>query len=494
MTTLGTGPAGGQRLALGALFVAHAACSVNMILLNKTLALKFDYPWMVLLLQNVLTVVLGFAWPYLAGEKPLKPRLHQCKRSVLQALGFCLPTTDEDDGHAKGGGDGRGMGLGSSTAAEQDDGVHRILGLRVPQTRLCRMLTLLQALFFMLTLFMSLKALRFVSIPLYVVARNMVPAATAALERLLSGTPVSRTAALGLSGTVLGAIVYTKGDMARASSSDSALGSDAAGGGISAEDAAGLVYAAALVVIVALCSVVDKTAVRTICDREGLTINETNQNRIAVSMPLNLLFVLAFELHKENVALGGVGAVDVAIGSVTTTTAAATAATAAGPPPLVAALFGLSASQLGTLVLSGALGFGVGTFNFYLQQASSATAVQVANIGYKLATTLLSRLTHPAPVAAASWLGFVLSLVGIALYSFAAAGAGAQRGRDPRGLLHARPRHERQLEEAGVALGHKQSREESTEEELSKMMETDGHTHHFERHPHQTKTTISQGP
>ena len=42
------------------LFAAHATCSVSMVLLNKSLATDFDYPWTVVFVQNVGTVLLGF--------------------------------------------------------------------------------------------------------------------------------------------------------------------------------------------------------------------------------------------------------------------------------------------------------------------------------------------------------------------------------------------------------------------------------------------------
>lgn len=70
------------------------------------------------------------------------------------------------------------------------------------------------------------------------------------------------------------------------------------------------------------------------------------------------------------------------------------------------------------LFLTTIFGYGMGTFNFYLQQAVNAATVQVANILYKLTTTIISRFSHPAPVAPLSWLGFAISLLGIALYTF----------------------------------------------------------------------------
>jgi len=69
------------------------------------------------------------------------------------------------------------------------------------------------------------------------------------------------------------------------------------------------------------------------------------------------------------------------------------------------------------LFLTTLFGFGMGTLNFHLQQAVNATTVQVANVGYKLLTTVVSRVTHPEPVPGMAWLGYSISTFGIVFYT-----------------------------------------------------------------------------
>merc|ERR1719510_2702426 len=104
-----------------------------MVLLNKTLAQGFDFPWTVLFIQNIGTVVLGY-------------------------LPCCADKRD------------RGATLDSNT------GKHLyIFGIKVPRARKNQLWVLVQVVFFMAMIFTSLKALKFISVPLYVVARNTVP-------------------------------------------------------------------------------------------------------------------------------------------------------------------------------------------------------------------------------------------------------------------------------------------------------------------------------
>eukprot|EP00415_Alexandrium_ostenfeldii_P004528 UN4528 len=118
--------------------------------------------------------------------------------------------------------------------------------------------------------------------------------------------------------------------------------------------------------------------------------------RVALALPVNLLFIAAFDAGHSSAA----GAGD-------------------EKPELYAALSGMPYAVKLSLLLSTLFGFGMGTFNFYLQQSVSAATVQVANILYKLCTTIISLVTHPAPVAKISWMGYAVSLLGIALYTFA---------------------------------------------------------------------------
>lgn len=70
------------------------------------------------------------------------------------------------------------------------------------------------------------------------------------------------------------------------------------------------------------------------------------------------------------------------------------------------------------IILSIIFGYGMSTFNFYLQQSVPAAAVQVANIAYKLVLTIVSSFTHPVFVPVLAWIGYVISFTGIILYTF----------------------------------------------------------------------------
>ena len=85
--------------------------------------------------------------------------------------------------------------------------------MKVPKSQKNKGWVLLQVAFFMATLFTSLKALKFISVPLYVVARNTVPAQTAVLERVFTGVKQTPVSTFGLVCTIIGAVVYTYGDM-----------------------------------------------------------------------------------------------------------------------------------------------------------------------------------------------------------------------------------------------------------------------------------------
>jgi len=329
-----------------------------MVLLNKTIAQGLDFPWTVLFIQNVGTVVIGYLHPLLCGG----PNKGGSKE--VEELPF-----DERD------------------MVRQ----HRtFFGIRVPRRARSRLFVLAQVTFFMGSLFLSLKALRYISVPLYVVARNTVSAQTALLERIFTSVRLSAPAILGLLLTIFGAVLYTYGDLR----AGLALG--------------GFVYALMLTFVVSACSIIDKTAVRTL-GQEDIKPVEVNQIRVALALPVNLVFVAVFDAGFSPVeAPGRPGAMD-----------RVDELAPALKGQLYQALMGMPPAVVASLLLSTLFGFGMGTFNFYLQQSVSAATVQVANILYKLCTTLISLVTHPAPVSGISWLGYACSLSGIALYTFA---------------------------------------------------------------------------
>lgn len=335
---------------VAAVFAAHATCSISMVLLNKTIAEGFDFPWTVLFVQNVGTVLIGYLYTW-CGE---------CSR--------------RSDG-ARAGSGSADLEAGSMAASRR----RRLFGLPVPRAFKNQLWLVLQVAFFMGMLFTSLRALKFISVPLYVVARNTVPAQTALIERVFTNVKLPIVSVVGLMGTIVGAVLYTYGDLH------------------AGLDRTGLMYAVLLTGIVSSASVVDKTAVRTLGQEEDIKPVECSQLRSALSLPVNLAFILLFEM-QDIVAAG-----DLAPPS---------------RPDIYAATMQMSLAVSLSIFLSTIFGTGVGIFNFCLQQVVNAATVQVANILYKLTTTIISRMTHPSPVAMTSWLGFCVSLMGIGLYTF----------------------------------------------------------------------------
>lgn len=319
------------------LFGCHATCSVSMTLLNKTLMQRFEYAWFVIFVQNLSTVLLGFLYP--------------AWKRFLKALGVAVAGGAKDQPVRK---------------------LRTFLGIKVPSKGKNKLLSVLQCFLSSLVLFVSLRALKFVSVPLYVVARNCVPALTAFMERVLNNTVIPPVGILGIAFTITGAIIFNLGDTGNT-------------------DIEGVVWAVMTATSVALCSVADKMIVKTLADEEGLAPVEVNQQRFALSLPGNALLIYGLEIRPEH------------LGS---------------RPPVTEAVWSMTPGVIASLVLTSFFGFGMGTCNFYLQQATTAATVQVANIGYKLATTMISRVTHPAPVPMISWVGFILSTLGIVLYTF----------------------------------------------------------------------------
>jgi len=329
-----------------------------MTLLNKTIAQGFDFPWAVLLVQNVGTVLIGYIYPMCCGQNTGKQETQGA------------PGVDKDCSVKKG---------------------RKVFGMRVPSKRKNQNWVCGQVLLFMSQLFVSLKALKHISVPLYVVARNTVPAQTALVERLLTKASLSAVSCVGLAFTILGAAIYTYGDIH---------------GGL---DPTGMIFVILVTANVSVCSVVDKMAVKVLSQEEDMRPVECNQLRVALSLPLNAMFVLLFEL-------GDVPPPDDLIDA--PQVFGQTLLNAGTSNGVFSAALQMSLAVFMALLLSTIFGFGMGTFNFYLQQAVSATTVQVANILYKLCTTIVSRATHPDPVTLTSWIGYSVSLAGIAIYTF----------------------------------------------------------------------------
>jgi len=198
---------------------------------------------------------------------------------------------------------------------------------------------------------------------------------------------------------------------------------------------------ALLTVSVSLITLVDKKAVHSM-KLEGITPVEINQARVAVALPVNLLFVgwfdypkfvkssnsflnnfLAFARHiigdflfpsswdklvpDSSDDLTSLKSLNI-INKESTVTGLSHKSQSESPQMSRTTLF---------LYLSILFGFGIGTFNFHVQRLVNATTFQVlTTVLYKVIVTLLSRVTHPAPVSLLSWAGYGMSLSGICLY------------------------------------------------------------------------------
>jgi len=323
-------------LTLSILFGAHAFCSVSMILMNKTLIAEFDYTFTIVFLQNLGSVLMAYCYPFV--------------RRLLQRAEYA----------------------GDCKSAEQfpsSGKQRRLFGMRMPSTVKNRLLVVVLMVLLINLLFTSFKALKFTSVPLYVVARNCVPAQTAVFEWFWNGTKVRSRGVAGLALTILGAVVFAYADTSQS-------------------EFDGLHWAILLSTSVSVSSVADKNIVRTLIVEEGLTPVEINQQRMFLTLPVAALIAANLEM----------GVWDERV-------------------PVVRAAQSMSMTAVVTLFVTCVCAFGMGTFAFYLQQATSAASVQVANIGYKLVTTILSRVTHPSPVKPLSWVGFVISILGIGLYT-----------------------------------------------------------------------------
>merc|ERR1711862_524672 len=60
----------------------------------------------------------------------------------------------------------------------------------------------------------------------------------------------------------------------------------------------------------------------------------------------------------------------------------------------------------------------IGTANFYLQDAITATSFQLGNCLLKQLAVLLSRITNPVPIPVVAWVGYSVSFVGVMMYTF----------------------------------------------------------------------------
>lgn len=282
------------------LFLGHASCSIFLVIINKTISVSFPFPWTVVTLQNLGTIVCSVC-------------LHLLGRCVLRPLQR-----------------------------------HQVVPL------------VIDACWLVIVLWSSFKALQEVSVPLYVVVRNLVPFLTAICERLALKKPMDAMLTLALMITFFGTVLYSISDFSI--------------------NSRGAVYACANAFLVAGMCVYERYLMTTA--DVGMSAIDINFHRVLLSMPM----IIAAGMYSEGL-------------------------------PATFAELASKRSEAAMVLSSAVAAFGIGTLLLALQQEVSATTIQVANVAYKCATTVVSRLTHPSEVSPLGYFGYCVCTSGVLLYT-----------------------------------------------------------------------------
>ncbi|CAD7970911.1 unnamed protein product [Amoebophrya sp. A25] len=209
---------------------------------------------------------------------------------------------------------------------------------------------------------LSLRALQIVNIPLFVLIRNFGPLLTAALELVAYRHWITWQKLVALCTICLGAVIF-----------------------VSAEDAGrrvsmdGAPLALSVTCLVCLCNVAEKVMLEHVRRHDHVTPVEARCLCGCWSLVASVPFLV--------------------IGEGT------------------AAIFLTVAAFAKLLLLTGAMAFLYGNFDFILLSHLRATSLKVANMGYKMLTGTVSVAVFADFVPPLSWVGFVLSFLGLACYS-----------------------------------------------------------------------------
>lgn len=217
---------------------------------------------------------------------------------------------------------------------------------------------------FVLCLISSFYGLQRVHVPMVVVGRNLTPFCTAFLEVLIVKTPLKLDTLAPLVISVTGSIIYAYGD--------------------SNTETTGVSYVLLNSAIVAVTCVSEKRVV----GKEDQTPLGWSLYRNALAVPF-LLVVLLCGLEDTRMA--------------------------------VEALRYGSWETWWLLFISSCFSASAGFMIFKLQTRVSATSTQVANLGYKVVTTIVSLIVFPESrrdIGLLAYVGYLLSFCGIALYVF----------------------------------------------------------------------------
>lgn len=292
------------------LFGLHGTVSVSMILLNKSIVQEYQNVWTVVAFQQLATLIL-VPFLHISGIEKITP----LRRKYWVSVGM-------------------------------------------------------MSVWLVGVLWASIKALEYVSVPLYVVARNSVPFQTLGLERFFLGRQVSNSEIIALIITFSGTMLYTLHD--------------------NSAEWHGLGFAFLNTVLVSTCTVYDRSMMSTV--KKEYSAMDMNFWRALLAMP----FVLSIQFVYEG-------------------------------PHAYMDLFGPAKRYALLLVaISGVFAVFIGTLLLALQARFAATSIHVANIFYKFVTTVISTFTHPTGVPLQGWLGYLICTAGFCLYTFPPGGSGGQ--------------------------------------------------------------------
>jgi drug/metabolite transporter (DMT)-like permease len=198
----------------------------------------------------------------------------------------------------------------------------------------------------------NLTGMRYISVPMYVVGRNLVPILTALGESvLLKSTQFGFAQVAPLTITLAGSALYATGD--------------------ETWEVRGVHLALANAVFVTFSSLLEKRLV----SAQKQSPVEVNMYRCLTSLPM--LLVLAVQGETRSLP---------------------------------------AARDAWVLGITCFLAFGIGVASFQLQARVPATSIQVANIAYKLFVTVASLFLFPVVVAFRGWAGYAVSFLGFLLY------------------------------------------------------------------------------
>ncbi|CAD7966571.1 unnamed protein product [Amoebophrya sp. A25] len=245
----------------------------------------------------------------------------------------------------------------------------RVHPLRFPPKRFLLRL-LINAVWLVGVLWASIVALQKVSVPLYVLARNTVPFQTALLDWAILGSELNARTLWGLALTFIGTTIYTTADME--------------------VDSTGISYAMLNTVLVASICVYESATMKMV--KAELSPIQMNFSRVLFTTPF-LVLPLYFEWFR-----GEEGATTL-------------------PFDEIIRILRNEPVVTFQIAVSAILAFSIGNFLLSLQARVSATTIQLANMGYKFATTLLSRFTHPSEVKLVGWLGYAICTAGLVQYA-----------------------------------------------------------------------------